>query len=62
MSAKKSGRGGGSYVVSAEHANDLAAAIELDEQPLVEILRRKVSKLLLRAGGMRASTTPVMVA
>lgn len=29
---------GGSYIVSTEDANDLAAAIELDKQPLVEVL------------------------
>lgn len=28
-------------IVTSQHANDLSAAVELDEQPLVEILQEK---------------------
>lgn len=30
--------GMGTYIVAAQHANDLATAVELDKQPLVEVL------------------------
>jgi hypothetical protein len=31
----------GSHIVATKHANDLAAAVELDKQSLVEILRQR---------------------
>lgn len=31
-----------SYIVATENTNDLAAAVKLDEEPLVEVLVQKV--------------------
>jgi hypothetical protein len=32
------GKGRGAYIVTAENTDDLPASVELDEQPLVEVL------------------------
>ena len=34
---------GWTYIVASKHANDFAAAVELDEEPLVEVLYRSRS-------------------
>jgi hypothetical protein len=46
----------GTYIVTAEDANNLAAPVELDEQPLVKVLRLPVSGAWTQRGRLICAT------